>query len=336
MQPWYATREDVMSATDVKVSARNSVQLDADLEAASRTAELLTHRRYYPWSGTRYFDWPADQGGRSYRIWFDQYDLISLTSIANGDGSTVPTANVFLDPQDGPPYTSAEVSQNTTSAFAAGGTWQRAVGFTGLWGSSNDQTSAGTLAAGINASTTAVTVSDSSVVGVGSLLTVGAERMIVTARATATTTATLGASLLSSAGADAVTVSSGALVHAGEFITVGTEIMQVYAVTGNVLSVKRAVQGTTLAAHTLGDTVYAPRALTVARGATGTTAATASLGDAVTVWVPPGPIHNFTVALATSFGQQRTGGWTKEADAALDALTEQVRAAYGRYRTAAV
>src|SRR5258708_3592676 len=192
MEPWYATREDVMSGTDVKASAHTGAQIDADIEASSRTVEALLHRKLYPWSGTRFFDFPDRQTSESFRIWFDQFDLTSLTSILNGDGTAVPIGSVFLDPQDGPPYTSAQLSVGSSAAFTSGVTWQRTISFTGLWGWANTQLAAGTLTAGISTSVLLVPVSDSSVVGVGSLLTVGAERMQVTGKLLTDTTATLG------------------------------------------------------------------------------------------------------------------------------------------------
>lgn len=336
MDPWYATREDVMSGADVKASARTASQVDADIEAATRTVEQLLHRKFFPWTGVRYFDFPAGQSAASWRVWFDQFDLTSLTAVANGDGSSIPVPNVFLNPQEGPPYTYAEVSLATSSAFAAGSTWQRALAFTGVWGYANAQAPAGTVVGGVNGSVTSLGVSDSSLVGVGSLLTVGAERMRVTGKGLVDTTADLGADLAASAGITSVLVSSGALVNTGEFITVGAEMMQVVDKAANTLVVKRAVSGSVLATHTNGDAVYAPRTLTVERASTGTTAASHSNADPVTVWVPPGPIRNLTQATAIATQQQRSGGWTKTAAAALDELTDQVKAAYGRYRTAVV
>lgn len=336
MKPWYATREDVMSATDVKTSAHNGPQVDADIDSASRAVENMLRRYFYPWTGTRYFDYPGEQYVRGWRVWFEPFYLTSLTSVTINDGTTIPVGNLFLNPQYGPPYSYAEVNLSTLSSFSAGSTWQRALAFTGLWGDHNNQAVAGTLTAGVNASATSVGVSDSSLVGVGSLLTVGAERMQVVDKALVSTTATLSGDLAQSAGADAVTVSDGTLIHSGELVTVGSEIMQVYQVAGNVLTVKRAVQGTTLAAHTSGALLYAPRTLTVSRAATGTTAASATQGAAVTVWEPPGQIRTLTVAMAVATNQQRIGGWTKESAAALNDLISQAQSGYGVRRTAAV
>jgi hypothetical protein len=333
---WYATREDVMSATDNKTSARMTADIDRDLESASRSVELLTHRVFYPWTGTRYFDYPGDQLSRAYRIWFGQFDLLSVTSITNGDASTVTVGNVFLNPQDGPPYTSVEVNLATTSAFAAGSTWQRAVAVTGLWGYSNDQTPAGTLAEDVDGTETGIDVSDSSLIGVGSLITVGSERMAVTGKSQLTTGTTLAGDLTASAANVAVTVASGVAVNVGERIRIDSETMQVVDKASNTLTVKRAVDGSVLAAHTTGATVYAPRTLTVVRGSAGTTAGTAANGAAITVWNPPGPIRELTVALALTAQQNRSNGYGTDNTNATSRLERQVVALYGRLRKAAV
>lgn len=330
VEPPYATREQLAAATDVKASALSAAQLDADLAAASRTVEAILHRKLYPWSGTRSFDFPQ-RGATSWRVWFDQYTLIALDSVANGDGTALSPAGLFLDPQDGPPYASAQVDLGTTAAFASGDTWQRALGFTGLWGDSNQQNPAGTLTASITSGTVVLGVSDSSLLGVGSLLTVGSERTLVTGKGLADTTATTTADLDVKAASTLIPVTGGT-VHAGEVITVGSERMQVTDVAGSNLIVKRAVDGSVLAAHTLGAAVYAPRAVTVVRAVTGTAAASANNGASITVWAPPPPLGQLAVAIAVAVAQQRTGGWTKTASAALDELTDQTRQMFGRYR----
>lgn len=330
MDPWYATREDVAAAPDVKASAYASAQIDADLESASRTAERLLRRKFFPWTGTRYFDFPDQQSTATYRIWLRQYGLISLTSITNGDGTALSTSTVFLEPQDGPPYESVEADLSASTLFTSGPTWQRAIAFNGLWGWTNDQQPAGVVVTGINALTPSVVVSGSSAIGVGSLLTVGSERMRVTDKTLSTTGATLGGDIASSAGVVAVPVSSGSTFVAGEVVTINSESMLVVNVTGNTLTVKRAVQGSVLASHTAGATVYAPRTLTVERGATGTTAASANAQTAITTWIQPGPVKTLTIALAVAANQQRIGGWTKAKSDALNDLIAQTKTVYRR------
>jgi hypothetical protein len=69
-------------------------------------------------------------------------------------------------------------------------------------------------------------------------------------------------------------------------------------IAGNTLIVKRGWDGTVLAAHTTGATIYAPRTLTVTRGALGTTADIARPRRPSTGGNPPAPSKQLCVAEA--------------------------------------
>jgi hypothetical protein len=88
MGVWYCTREDVKSSLDSKESARNNGQVDRAIESASRAVEGLTHRRFYPETDTRYFDWPNAQYARPWRLWLDQHELVSVATLSSG-GTTI-------------------------------------------------------------------------------------------------------------------------------------------------------------------------------------------------------------------------------------------------------
>lgn len=59
---WYTTREDVMSAQDIKATAYSGREIDRAIDAGARAVEALLHRVLYPWLGSRYFDYPGTQG----------------------------------------------------------------------------------------------------------------------------------------------------------------------------------------------------------------------------------------------------------------------------------
>lgn len=311
---WYTTREDVMSAQDTRASAYTTARVDSAIESASRAAEEFLHRKFYPWLGVRYFDYP-DQWGRSapaWRIWLGQYDLISLTSITNGDGTSVPVGNVFLDPQDGPPYERVDVSLATSSAFSSGSTFQRALAISGKWGYSDNLLTGPLLSTSPSSASATIGVAASGVLGVGSLLLVDSERLNVTDRTWLATSDT-SISLAAQNNVTAVTVSSGATYAAGERLMIDSEELLIGAVTGNVLTVRRAQNGTVLAAHT-NAALYAPRTLSVDRAQLGTTAASHTAGAAVYLWKPPSVVTELTRAYAltslqgTSTGYQTSSG----------------------------
>lgn len=311
--PFYATREDVQRALDVKETSRNRRQIDDALAAASRSVEGLCHRVFYPEIDTRYFDWPNSQYGTPWRLWLDDSELISVTTLSSG-GTTISASSYILEPnRTGPPYNRIEILLSTSAAFGGGSTHQRDITVTGLFGYQNDETTAGTLAAVVS-STTATTVNvdgpASAAVGVGSLLRVDSERLIVTGRQNLSTgqTGTLGAGK-----ADvSLTVANGATFALDEVLLLDSERMRIDDIAGNVLTVERAYDGTVLAAHT-GATIYAPRTLTVTRGALGTTAATHSNAASVYRWDPPGLIHQLTKAEAISSLLQERSGWFRKA-----------------------
>lgn len=348
-RPTYATREQLARATDTRATARMDAELDAALEAGADsidggTARIggLLQRRFYPWTGTRYFDWPAPQTSRSWVLRLNQHELISASSVVAG-GVTVSSSDYFLRPDDGPPYSRLEIDLDSSAALASAGTHQRAIGITGLWSSSSDTAPAGALAEALDGSETGVDVTDSSAVGVGNVLLVESERMLVTGKTMLDTGVDIdtGDSLTVAKNDVSITVSStvGAPV-AGETILIDSERMLVVDVAGAVLTVQRAADGSLLAAHAAGSSIYAPRTLTVTRGALGTTAAAHSSSTAVSRHIYPGLVRQLNLAEAIAYGQQNGAGWARTAgsgDSARDitpvglpGLREQAYQAFGR------
>lgn len=308
---WFATREDVRSALDPASAVRDNAQYDRALTYATNQIVSLCHRTFQPEFGTRYFDWPSEQTPRSWRLWLDANDLISVTAIVSG-GATIPVGDVNLEPaSDGPPYTRVETRLDRPSAWDSGDTHQRAIAITGWWGHSDHQVPAGLLVGGIDATTTTVQVADSSAVGVGHLLSVGAERMTVTGKGLADTGQTLQAPIGKMPNEVLAQVADGTAFHAGELLTIGGERMRIEDIADNALIVKRALYGSILDSHAGGGTIYAPRRLTVERAAAGTIAGTATDGVRLTRWDPPGEVNALAVAEAVSMPLQEQSGYSR-------------------------
>lgn len=305
MGVWYTTREAVKSALDVKETARSNAQVDRAIEAASREIEGCLHRRFYPEVRTLAFDWPNAQRARPWRLWLDANELISVTTLTAG-GVTIAPGDVLLYPTGGPPYSRLEVDLGSSAAFSSGDTHQQAISITGLYGYRADETTAGTLAAAVSTTTaTTISVSDSAAIGVGDIVRVDDERMIVTGKSMLTSGQTLQTPLTASAANVTVAVTTGSDFAVDEVILLDSERMLIVDIAGDNLTVRRAWDGSVLAAHT-GSTIYAPRALTVERGALGTTAATHSDGADIVRHVPPGPVVALCVglSLAQLLGEQ--------------------------------
>jgi hypothetical protein len=84
--------------------------------------------------------------------------------------------------------------------------------------------------------------------------------------------------------------------------------MYIESISANNLTVIRAFDGSTLAAHNSGTAVHAFRTFTVTRGVNGTTAASHADNAAITRYVPPLDITQLAIAEAVAtFHQERSG-----------------------------
>ncbi|MFD0053039.1 hypothetical protein ACFVHR_04845 [Streptomyces sp. NPDC127168] len=344
MDPVYATREDVQRALDVQPSAASALQIDRALQSASRDVDGLCHRTFYPWQGERRFDWPGSQYRPAWRIWLDDQGLISLTSLTSG-GTSIDPADVVLYPQAGPPYTRIETSLGSSAAWGGGPTSQQTIAVTGLWGYTLDEATDGGLATAVvstAATTLTVDAATSTAVGVGSVLRIDTERLLVTGRTMADTGQTLATDLAAQKKDGVVAVADSAAFAVDETLLIGGERCRITDIAGDTLVVERAVDGSTLAAHTAGATLYAPRALTVTRGALGTTAAAHDQGAPVWRWEPPGLVRDLTIANAMNRVLQEQAGYARTSKTSsgakstsvevlsLDSLRTQVYDAHGR------
>jgi hypothetical protein len=337
----YTTREAVKTALDVMETARANTLVDDAIESSSRSVESQLNRRFYPWTGTRYFDWPPQPPSWPWRLWLYQHEVISVSLLVAG-GVTIPAANYNLEPvNDGPPYDRIEIKLSTSSAFSAGSTYQRAVAATGVFGYTADVDPAGTLAAAITTtSATTCDVTDSGIIGIGDTILVDSERMLVTNKAQLTTGQTITGDLAATAAGVTVGIQSGTAVAVGETILVDSERMLVVDQAGNNLTVRRAFDGSVLATHTTGATVYAPRRLTIVRGALGTTAATHLIAAPVSKGSVPGPVHELATAETLTALLQKQAGYARTVSAGdmvrevtgrgLADIRAQAFAAYGR------
>lgn len=346
--PVYTTRETIKRALDQGEVARNNRNIDRCIESASRNVELLCHRTFYPHHDIKYFNWPNVQGALPWRLWLDDNDIISLEAATSG-GRTIPTANILLEPNtSGPPYNRVEINIGTSSAFGGGSTYQQDVALTGLWGWNDDHINGGTTIEALDSSETEVDV-DAEVsmqVGVGSILKIDSERMLVTERKQLDTGQTVGGSgLTPSKGDTSLTVQDGSLFEVDETILIQSERVLITEIAGNTLTIERAFEGSTSAAHAAGTAIYAPRTLVVQRGALGSIPAAHASGSSLYIWrVPPGVRQYVTAEAIHELMQEQTGwfrtmsassifGGTAKRAATVEALIdlrEQTYRTYGR------
>lgn len=330
-----ATREAVKAALDIAKTSRANWQIDGALTAGTEAIEGELHRTIRPYYATHTFDWPKPfTPTRTWQLWLDNRELISVTSMTAG-GVTLTPSQYLPDPPSGPPFTGIQANVNTLGSFPLGSTWQRNISITGLYGYQNDETAApGPLTAGVSASDTSILISNGAKVGVGDLLRIDSEYLITTERDWVVASATLTGALTESQAGRAVTVTDGTAFHRGELIAVDTETMWVTDITGNTLTVRRAWDGSLLAAHSNGAAVYASRSLTVTRAARGSTAATHSNGTTIWRHVPPGLIERATIGHALLIMGAEQSGYQQTAGAG-ETTTQWTATGIGYIRTAA-
>ena len=322
----YATREDVMSALAFNETAQLAASVDRACQSASRSVDALCHRVFFPTIDSRTF---RRVNGR--RLWLDQNDIISVTSITV-DGDVVPAADYDLYPDTGPPFTSIDFPDGP---IVSG---ESELVLVGLFGFRDDTAPAGALESAISStSATTLDVTDGSLIGVGDVLVIDTERLQVTGRTWLTSAQT--GSLAASAAAVTLSVATGSAFRVGEPLLIGAERLTVVDIAGNDLTVKRAQDGSVLAAHTTA-TIYTSRTLTVVRGVLGTTAATHLDAAVITKQEYPSLVRSYAIALACNQVMQEGGAYSRDlgtGDAkapavggGLDAIRRDLRAAHGR------
>lgn len=317
----YTTRETVKRALEIQETSRSNLQIDRAAKSASRLIEGFAHRRFYPETDTKKFDWPSIQGALPWRLWLDQHDLISLTSLSSTGGGVVGVADALLEPNGtGPPYHRIELKLSSASAFGGGSTYQQSILVTGLWGYNNNETTSGLTTSSLTSTQTSIPVNGLTAadIGVGSIIRIDTERCVVTERGFVSTGVTLGTALTASlTGTDTqVAVADGTQFSPQEVLLIDSEKFLIVDISGNNLLTRRAYDGTVLATHSIGAAISASRNLTVTRGALGTTAATHTNSSTVYRWDPPSGIQEYVTAFAISDLLEEQTGWFRTMSAA--------------------
>lgn len=329
IEPFYCTRETLKDALDVAETARTNAQIDRQLASATEAVDGQLCRGRMAFSlldTTRYYDWPVLDGGGAWRLWLDDGPWVSVSSVSVA-GVAINSSNYYLLPlNEGPPFVELQILRNTGATFAGSSTPQKAVAITGTAGYRDDRVSAGALNGAVNASVTTWTLTDGSVAGVGDLLVCESERAVVAGRTWVDSGQTLaGGGLASSNAGVALTPSGLATAFAvGEQLTIDSEVFDVVDIVGSALRVRRAADGSVLAAHTAGAAINVKRGYTVVRGCMGTTAASHSDTTAVQVHRPPQLVRELCLAEAITGLLSAKAGYSRSMRLNSDSAVKQV------------
>lgn len=181
------------------------------LEEASRHLDDVARRQFYPTIETRLYDIPRDS-----ELLLDQ-DLLSLTTLTNGDASVISSTNYTLLPSNDTPKYSVKLKGDSTVAWEADSDndTEQVISVLGWWGfrkqfSTRAWQSIGTLSAAITDTTTL-----------------------------------------------AFTMTAGHSAQAGQILKIDSEIYNVSTVSTNTVTpFARGDNGSTAATHSNGATVY--------------------------------------------------------------------------------
>lgn len=315
----YATREQIMDSLEIMETARSARLVDSKLAAATPTIEGLLHRRFYPERRTISVDWPNYQLASAWEYWLGRNELVSLESVTSG-GIVIPLNDIILlrgDDIKEPPYNRIQVKLSSSSAFSVGVTFQQSLVITGLFGYNDTDTSqvAGTLGGNINNVATTLVINPSSgiySVGVGSIILIGTERMILTDRRMSDTAVITTGSLEDSKGDTILGVADGTQFAQYETILIDAERLRIDDIAGNNLIVTRAWDGSTLMTHNAGADVYALRTFSVKRGALGSTAASHLTTDPLYAHVFPPLVNELAIAETMVMLEQSASAYARE------------------------
>lgn len=313
--PTYCSREEVKQALDVAETARSNERVDRAIESATLAVDGACTRTFVPSVGTRYFPWPHDNYRTPWRLWLGQDELISVTSMTAG-GDTIASTGYYLEPiNQGPPYTSVEINLGSDYTFQSGDSYQRSIAITGTFGYDATETSVGSLSGNLaaTAGATATITWTTSRVGVGDLLHIDSERMVVSDKTMVSSGQTLQTSLTASTSNVAVVVTDGSGFAVGETLLLDSERMLIVDISGTTLTVKRAWDGTVLAAHTSGITIYGLTGVTLLRAQCGSTIAAHTSSTTIYRQVYPSQVRDLAVAYALTQLLQETSGYARVA-----------------------
>jgi hypothetical protein len=226
------------------------------------------------------------------------------------DGETLQASDYLLYPLgrlwELGPYARITIAPDAT-ALSSWSHEEDIISIAARWGKYEHTIDTGTTVSAQNDSDAALVVDNGAVIGLGAVLLIDTEQELVEAYGAATdSTATLNGDL--DASSEEVPVSDGTKLGINEIIKVEFEQMVVRDISGNTLLVERGWNGTKKVTHAATTAAYVYRTFTVKRAVNGTTAAahsTANIGR----YVPPDIVNYLCRQIATLMLKKAQSGY---------------------------
>lgn len=295
MDRLYCTLNDVL--TDLEKEGIKTWKEAVVLEKIRSASDFIDRKlgMFVPLTETRRFD------GSGMPHLFVDY-LLAATTVTD-DGETIASDQYLLYPRNrhwpNGPYTRISVDPDAT-ALSAWACERDAVSIAGRWGKYEESIATGATVANtteISASGTSLLVPDGSKVSPGMVLLIGTEQLLVEATGSPTDSTTNTNEEID-ASEEQIDLLDGTRVSVGEVIRVNFEQMKVLDVAGNTALVIRGWNGTQKVVHITNQDVFAYRTYTVKRAINGTTGAAHANGVAISRYIPPHDVLQLAIQLA--------------------------------------
>lgn len=200
-----------LSSSNITADTNDDSIMESMLQGISRWIDDQTHRTFYPRIETRKYDLPEEE------VLFLDDDLLSLTTLTNGDATEITSSQYVLYPKNAQPKQWVKILGSSSVMWQAtsAGDNESAISVLGLWGFNNNYTQRGWSIAG-----------------------------------------TLGAAITTTNGLT-LTMTAGHTVLQGEIYKIDDEMVNVSNVSTNTVTMAaRGDNGSTAATHLINATVY--------------------------------------------------------------------------------
>lgn len=134
----YITATDIKSFLAIDSNTDNAL-LESLAGRAQRYIELWTGRVFEASADSvKTFDavadvYPDETGALTLLLWGKRYDLCAITSVVNGDGTTVASSQYVTEPRHETPYQGLRLKRNATASWTYTDAPENAIAITGKW-----------------------------------------------------------------------------------------------------------------------------------------------------------------------------------------------------------
>ena len=198
----------------INTDAADDLVIGSLLESASRYIDDQCRRKFYPSIETRYFNVPEDQNNDL--LLFVDADLLEITTLTNGDTTTITSTSYNLLPRNVSPKYGIKLipTSNIYWMNDSTGNGEFVIPVYGVWGFHNNYSqrawqNVGTLGSDLNISSLSATLTAGHAVLTDMLVKIDSELMLVSVSTNTMTILNRGEN-----GSTAATHSSGAVVYA--------------------------------------------------------------------------------------------------------------------------